>query len=60
MAQCYSKLKNFDQAICIIDEVIAATKNSPTKTEKYAFALVEKANILGAKGEFTQAVSSQE
>lgn len=45
-AQCLSKQKHFIDAIDVIDEVVSYTKNKKLGKIEYAFALVDKANIL--------------
>jgi tetratricopeptide (TPR) repeat protein len=46
-AQCFCKQKHFEEALSVIDEVVAYTKSSK-RVEKveYAFSLVDRANIL--------------
>lgn len=45
-AQCLCKQKNFKDAIDVIDVVINYTRSLPMGKIEYAFALVDKANIL--------------
>lgn len=60
LAQCYSKHKEYDQAIRIIDEVLAKTKGKPDTEENYAFTLVEKATILASKADYHSGITAQD
>lgn len=61
-AQCFSKQRHFQEALEVIDEVVAYTKKQTGKVE-YAFALVDRANILAemnAPEKFQKAIEDQE
>jgi tetratricopeptide (TPR) repeat protein len=45
-AQCFCKQKHFEEALSVIDEVVAYTKSKLGGKVEYAFALVDRANIL--------------
>ena len=60
LCQCYAKVNEFDQAINVIDEVLSIKRKNKTAKEEYAFALVEKAKILGLQKKFTEAITFQE
>lgn len=45
-AQCLCKQKHFEDAILVIDEVVNYTKAKRAGRVEYAFALVDRANIL--------------
>lgn len=46
MARCYCKQKNFEDALRVIEEVVESSRKKKMAKVEYAFALVEKANIL--------------
>lgn len=60
MCQCYAKVNEYEQAINVIDEVVAITRKKKMAKEEYAFALVEKAKILGLQKKFSEAITFQE
>lgn len=45
-AQCLSKQRNFEEALDAIEEVISYTQAKKLGKIEYAFAKVDKANIL--------------
>jgi tetratricopeptide (TPR) repeat protein len=59
LAQCYCRLKEYRQAIRIVEEVVHGTAKLE-KQEFYAFALVEKAGILAGQGDYQEAIGAQE
>jgi thioredoxin-like negative regulator of GroEL len=45
-AQCFCKQKHFEEALSVIDEVVAYTNSKKAGRVEYAFSLVDRANIL--------------
>lgn len=59
LSQCYAKITEYDQAINVIDEVIAITRKKKMAKEEYSFALVEKAKVLALQKKFIEAITHQ-